>query len=72
MTNRDLTTQERETLERLIDATSIVAVMEALSDICTEKDEHILTNWQDKKLAKLWAHAAGVIGCASTTISRHI
>lgn len=70
MTNRDLNTQERETLEGLIDATSVVAVMQALSEICSEKADHVRTNWQDAKLARMWDTAAGQIGCASTTVAR--
>lgn len=69
MTNRDLTYEERDALESLIDSTSVVAVMQALSEICGEKAEHIRTNWQDAKLAREWDHTCGVIGCASTTIN---
>jgi hypothetical protein len=62
-TMRDLDTPERETLERLIDARGLSSVLMALSEICGEKSEHLLANWQDKKLAKDWATLEGAIGC---------
>ena len=66
MANRDLTLEERNTLENLIDCTSIQAVLEALSDICGEKAEHIRSNWADIALAKQWDTACGLVGFLST------
>jgi hypothetical protein len=63
---RDLNQNEIVELETLIDRVSLEAVLQALSEICGAKSEHILSNWQDKPLAKLWATAEGVIGVAST------
>ena len=73
--NRDLTKQERDTLEGLVDAACLDAVLQALSDICGEKAQHIREKRNDRDLAKLWDTAAGVIGVASasrsiTTLSR--
>lgn len=44
---------ERE-LEKLIDENGLVQVMDIISTICFEKEDHVLTNWQDKALAKVW------------------
>ena len=57
MANRDLTQQERDTLESFIDQSNLGAVLEALSDIVGEKSEHIRSNWQDAGLAEVWARA---------------
>ena len=53
-----LTQQELDTLEALIDRTSLTAVVEALGDICHEKAEHVLTTWQDRPRSQSW-RAAG-------------
>jgi hypothetical protein len=63
---RDLTKQEAESLEHLIDLCGVQAVTEALSTICGEKSEHVAANWQDKGLARAWATAEGALGVAST------
>ncbi len=47
-----------EKLEALIDAHGLYNVVETLSTICSEKAEHIETNWQDGKLARQWDYAA--------------
>lgn len=43
------------TLEAMVDAYGLETVLYALGDICSEKSEHILTNWQDDYLARYWA-----------------
>ncbi len=63
--NRDLTSAESVTLEGLIDATSLQAVMQALSVICGEKAEHVRASYDDTALARAWDHAGGVVGVAS-------
>lgn len=62
MKNRDLTQEEKNTLESMIDSANLSAVLEAISDICGEKAEHIRANWQDNALAKDWDTACGKIG----------
>ena len=59
---RDLNQNERNELETLVDACGIDSVLMALSEICGEKSEHILSNWQDTILAKRWATVEGAIG----------
>lgn len=50
-----------ERLERLVDETSLRDVLEALSDICAKKAEHVSNNWQDEALAKLWSQCASAM-----------
>lgn len=66
---RDLTQDERETLERMIDAAGLGSVLEALSEVCDEKAEHIRVNWQDSSTARAWAEACGVIGVARCRVN---
>ena len=49
---------DRTMLETLIDSSSLKSVLEALQEICHEKEHHILTTWQDKPLATEWREAA--------------
>jgi len=72
MANRDLTQQERDTLESFIDQSNLGAVLEALSDIVGEKSEHIRSNWQDAGLAEVWARASGIIARASLAIDHSL
>ena len=67
MANRDLTPAELNQLEMLVDATSVNAVLQALSEVCGLKAEHIESNWQDTVLAHHWRVAEGAIGCAATS-----
>lgn len=45
-------------LEQLVDQYSLKCILECLSTICSEKADHIRTNWQDRDLAKEWQHTA--------------
>jgi len=47
-----------DTLESLIDAKGIQTVLETIGQICSEKADHIATNWQDTGLAKEWDRLA--------------
>ena len=64
--SRDLNQTELATLEALIDAAGIEAVVQGLSEICGLKADHIAHNWQDTILAKRWATLEGALGVAST------
>ena len=66
---RDLNQTERDTLEALVDSCGLSSVLMALSEVCGEKAEHILTNWQDKALARDWATAEGRIGVLVPSIT---
>lgn len=49
--------QLKNQLENLIDSTSLAEVLEAISQVCYEKELHIEENWQDPATAKNWKHA---------------
>jgi hypothetical protein len=66
LSHRDLNQTELDTLEALIDAAGIEAVLQGLSEICGLKADHIAHNWQDTILAKRWATLEGALGVAST------
>ena len=44
-------------LEDLVDQADLQTVLECLARVCFEKEEHILINWQDKPLSKVWSKA---------------
>lgn len=45
---------DTDVLEAMIDARGLDHVLIGLELICSEKAEHIRTNWQDKKTARPW------------------
>jgi hypothetical protein len=62
--DRDLNQGELDTLEALVDAAGIEAVVQGLSEICGAKADHIREAWQDAPLAKRWATLEGALGVA--------
>jgi hypothetical protein len=64
--DRDLNQTELGTLEAMVDAAGIEAVVQGLSEICGAKADHIREAWQDTALAKRWATLEGALGVAST------
>jgi hypothetical protein len=64
--DHDLNQSELNTLEALIDAAGIEAVLQGLSEICGLKADHITHYWQGTNLAKRWATLEGALGAAST------
>lgn len=63
-----MTTQEQETLERLIDSRGLFSVLDCISGICGAKAEHVLTNWQDLTLANEWNRATSAVDSAASKI----
>lgn len=59
--DRELTKQEIDALERLIDTTDMSAVLRAIAQICHEKAEHVRTNWQDDATANQWSRLGSKI-----------
>ena len=45
-------------LEEQIDKHSVSEVLNALSNVCFEKSEHLKVTWQDKNAAKCWEERA--------------
>jgi hypothetical protein len=52
-------------VERLVDASSLSTVLEALSNVAGYKAEHIRCNWQDRVLARAWEKASQKIAAVS-------
>lgn len=46
-----------EALERGIDTFTLRGVIDMLSQVCSEKEQHVASNWQDGELAKAWRKA---------------
>jgi len=55
-------------LESLIDNNSVIKVLTAISEVCSEKSLHLSENWQDQKLAGIWANAATKVSLTSAKI----
>lgn len=45
-------------LEHLVDEASLRNVLQALSAVCAAKAEHLETNWQDQRSARVWHRSA--------------
>jgi hypothetical protein len=66
-------TKLMEELETLLDRSDIVRVVSTLARICTEKSEHVRTNWgplseADKIIGNAWEHNAKVLGAAEVKL----
>jgi hypothetical protein len=61
-----LDTMEME-LEAFVDAHGLECVLNRLASVCREKAEHVETNWQDARLARIWNSAANKITAASNS-----
>jgi hypothetical protein len=48
-------------IEKMIDGNSLVEILEIVSHVCTEKADHVRTNWQDEDLSNAWGQAADII-----------
>lgn len=53
-----MNTESRAVLERLVDASTLGAVLTELAEICALKAQHIRETWQDDPLARQWEKAA--------------
>lgn len=62
-----LSKKQKEEMEGLIDTHGLYNILECLAVICYEKQDHINTNWQDRKLAEAW----GRIGARLETAAHH-
>ena len=49
------TREERDELENLLDKMSVEGVINALAEICYEKEGHVMESWQDRTLASRWS-----------------
>jgi len=62
--NAEMNKIDIESLEGFIDLFGLKEVISKLSFICGEKAEHIATNWQDVKTAKVWMDYSVVLDSA--------
>lgn len=60
--------QLAELLEPLVDANSMRAIVEALSEIAYDKAEHITHAWQDHRTARPWGQAGQVLTAAAARL----
>jgi hypothetical protein len=56
--------------EREIDKNGLATILDVLATICSEKADHLYTNWQDEKAGKRWDVLAGVIRSAHDRASK--
>ncbi len=56
----------RDHLEAFVDTIGLSMILSDLSEIASEKAEHVRSNWQDHTLAQLWDRAAHRLDTAST------
>jgi hypothetical protein len=59
-TNLNIITESvfKNQLEQLIDSKGLGHILNQLVDICNEKADHCLENWQDKELYRQWSKTA--------------
>lgn len=62
------TSEEREKLEDLMDKMGVRGLFEALCQIASEKEDHVLEAWQDRNLARRWARLSAKFDKLSTSI----
>jgi hypothetical protein len=48
-------------MEEFMDKEGLAQLIQLVAEICYEKAEHVLTNWQDENLAKLWEKDAKLL-----------
>ena len=46
--------QRLNTIENMIDSSSVAFVLSHVAQVCAEKGQHIRENWQDERAAKEW------------------
>lgn len=63
-----LTKAEADAVESMIDRYTLSEVVRALSQIASEKEEHVQSTWNDTELAQQWARAARLLDYASGDI----
>jgi hypothetical protein len=61
---------DKDQLETIIDDNGIVATLAFLAEICSEKADHIGTNYNDKTLEKMWARYSVQISALAERIRR--
>lgn len=55
-------------MEALVDQHGLRNILLELAFVCSEKEDHILSNWQDKVTAKAWARASKICDVAQLKV----
>jgi hypothetical protein len=58
----------KSTLEPIVDKESLATVLLALSEICTDKAQHVEETYKSKDLTKTWDNASAAILLACKNI----
>ena len=59
---------DENALEDIVDRRSLTTTLMMLSDIASEKAQHIRENWQDAALARQWDNEASKLETAATKV----
>jgi len=65
----EVTVKLEELVEMAIDQHTLEDVLDAISDVCTGKAEHIVEAWQDRQTAWPWQLAARAIEVATHAVA---
>lgn len=58
---KQLSKIDKGLVEALIDQHDVAIVLAAVAEICSEKADHLRSNWQDDRSARAWERAATAI-----------
>jgi hypothetical protein len=61
MVDQGVIKEVKHLMEEVMDKEGLAQLVQLVAEICYEKAEHVLTNWQDKNLAKLWEKDAKLL-----------
>lgn len=63
---------DEEILEKMVDRYGMAVLVGMLSEIASEKAEHVRSNWQDEDLAEDWEATANRLERTSRNIDRYL
>ena len=59
-------TEDMDILEDLVDRYTLADVLEALTEVCELKADHLRSNWQDSNGAKVWSAVGAKVAKVKT------
>ena len=68
-TGNQLSGNESDSIEAMIDKHGLGEVISAIAVICFEKADHLRSNWQDERTAKVWDNAGKAVERAERSVS---
>lgn len=60
-TGNELSGSERDQIEGMVDRHGLSDVLEGIMEICSEKADHLRSNWQDESTARVWDAMAKIV-----------